>query len=112
LRPSSTNTPANASARWSSARHGDDLSDELDRLAAVRAYPAVLRRDNGPELSRAAMADWARKRVGMHRIPPGQPWRNGYLASFNLDARRLGGLGVLKGRAAHRRRRRPGSTNT
>ncbi len=38
---------------------GDDLIDELDRLAAERGYPAVLRRDNGPELACAAMANWA-----------------------------------------------------
>jgi hypothetical protein len=38
---------------------GEDLIDELDRIAAVRGYPAVLRCDNGPELACAAMADWA-----------------------------------------------------
>jgi hypothetical protein len=36
----------------------DDLIAELDRLAADRGYPAVLRCDNGPELACAAMADW------------------------------------------------------
>ena len=35
----------------------DDLIDELDRLAALRGYPAVLRCDNGPQLACAAMAD-------------------------------------------------------
>ena len=44
---------------------GDDLIDELDRLAAERGYPAVLRCDNGPELACAAMADWAGERVGL-----------------------------------------------
>ena len=52
---------------------GEDLIDELDRLAAQRGYPAVLRCDNGPELACAAMADWAGERVGLHFIPPGQP---------------------------------------
>jgi transposase InsO family protein len=37
---------------------GDDLINELDRVAAVRGYPAVLRCDNGPELARVVMADW------------------------------------------------------
>ena len=32
---------------------------ELDRLATSRGYPAVLRCDNGPELARDAMTDWA-----------------------------------------------------
>ena len=62
---------------------GDDLIDELDRLAQRRGYPAVLRCDNGPELACAAMPDWAGERVGLHFIPPGQPWRNGYIESFN-----------------------------
>lgn len=29
------------------------------------------------------MADWAGERVGLAFIPPGQPWRNGYIESFN-----------------------------
>jgi putative transposase len=61
----------------------DDLIDALDRLAAHRGYPAVLRCDNGPELACVAMADWARDRLGLAFIPPGQPWRNGYIESFN-----------------------------
>jgi putative transposase len=63
------------------------LIDELDRLALARGYPAVLRCDNGPELACAAMADWARQRVGLSFIPPGEPWRNGYIESFNSRVR-------------------------
>jgi putative transposase len=59
------------------------LIGELDRLAAARGYPAVLRCDNGPELACAAMQDWAGQRTGLWFIPPGQPWRNGYIESFN-----------------------------
>jgi transposase InsO family protein len=66
---------------------GEDFIDELDRLAAVRGYPGVLRGDNGPELVCAATADWAGERVGLHFIPPGEPWRNGYLESFNARLR-------------------------
>ena len=62
---------------------GDRLIDELDRLVADRGYPAVVRCDNGPELACAAMADWAGERVGLSFIPPGEPWRNGYIESFN-----------------------------
>jgi putative transposase len=29
------------------------------------------------------MADWAAERVGLAFIPPGEPWRNGYIESFN-----------------------------
>ena len=59
------------------------LIDELDRLALTRGYPAVLRCDNGPELPCDAMADWAGEHVGLSFIPPGEPWRNGSLESFN-----------------------------
>ena len=61
----------------------DRLIDELDRLAQDRGYPAVLHCDNGPELACAAMADWTSERVGLSFIPPGEPWRNGYIESFN-----------------------------
>ncbi len=66
---------------------GDRLIDELDHLAAQRGYPAVLRCDNGPELACEAMADWAGKRVDLAFIPPGEPWRNGYIESFNSRVR-------------------------
>ncbi len=63
------------------------LIDELGRLAAQRGYPAVLRCDNGPELACDTMADWAGERVGLSFIPPGEPWRNGYVESFNSRIR-------------------------
>jgi len=67
---------------------GEHLIAELDRLAAERGtFPAVLRCDNGPELACAAMADWAAGQVGLHFIPPGEPWRNGYVESFNSRIR-------------------------
>jgi transposase InsO family protein len=67
---------------------GDQLIDELDRLAADRGYPAVLRCDNGPELACAAMADWAGERVGLSFIPPGEPWRNGHVCEYQTYLRR------------------------
>jgi transposase InsO family protein len=66
---------------------GDDLVDELERLALQHGYPAVIRCDNGPELACTAMSDWASERVGLAFIPPGQPWRNGYVESFNARLR-------------------------
>ncbi|GIH20901.1 integrase [Rugosimonospora africana] len=65
----------------------DILINELDRIAGQRGYPQVLRSDNGPELACVAMADWAGERVGLAFIPPGQPWRNGYVESFNARLR-------------------------
>jgi transposase InsO family protein len=66
---------------------GENLIAELDWLGAERGYPAVLRCDNGPELACAAMGDWAGDRVGLSFIPPGEPWRNGYVESFNSRVR-------------------------
>jgi IS30 family transposase len=67
---------------------GEDLIVELDRLAADRSsYPTVLQCDNGPELACAAMAECAGEHVGLHFIPPGRPWRNGYVESFNSRVR-------------------------
>jgi putative transposase len=67
---------------------GEHLIAELDRLAAQRGtYPAVLRCDNGPELACSAMAEWAVGNVALHYIAPGEPWRNGYVESFNARIR-------------------------
>jgi putative transposase len=49
---------------------GEDLIDELDRIAGMRGYPAVLCCDNGPEPACQAMPDWAGERVGLSFIPP------------------------------------------
>lgn len=34
-----------------------------------------------------AMAYWAKGQVGLHFIPPGEPWHNGYVESFNSRLR-------------------------
>ncbi len=47
----------------------------------------MLRSDNGPEFISEAMADWAGTRTGLSYIPPGSPWRNGYVESFNSRIR-------------------------
>jgi putative transposase len=59
------------------------LIGELDRIAMERGVPLTLRADNGPELASAAMADWATERIGLAFIPPGSPWKNAYIESFN-----------------------------
>jgi len=47
----------------------------------------VLRCDNGPEFISEAMAGWAGVRTGLSCIPPGSPWCNGYVESFNARLR-------------------------
>ncbi len=66
---------------------GDRLTDELDRLVALRGHPKALRCDNGPEMISQSMGDWAGNQVGLAYIPPGSPWRNGYVESFNSRIR-------------------------
>ncbi len=61
---------------------GVDWAEQLDLLAIERGAPKALRMDNGPELISNALARWASETERIF-IPPGQPWRNGYVESFN-----------------------------
>jgi transposase InsO family protein len=46
--------------------------------------PAFLRSDNGSEFTAEAVQAWlAEKHVGPALIPPGQPWKNGFIESFH-----------------------------
>lgn len=66
---------------------GEALKTHLDDVAAQRGFPHVLRCDNGPELICQSIADWAGEQTGINYIPPGAPWRNGYVESFNSRLR-------------------------
>ncbi len=56
----------------------------LDRLAATRGLPRVLRTDNGLEFCGRAMLTWAHEhRVALRLIEPGKPTQNAYVESFN-----------------------------
>jgi len=66
---------------------GRDVTALIDRIAARRGYPMILRSDNGPEFVCDAVAAWAAGKVGLSFIPPGQPWRNGYVESFHARQR-------------------------
>jgi putative transposase len=65
----------------------DRFIDQLEALVTQRGHPAVLRSDNGPEFISQAMAQWAGTRTGLAYIPPGSPWCNGYVESFNSRLR-------------------------
>lgn len=46
----------------------------LDRIAANRGYPVMLRMDNGPEFISLALAEWAEQHaVKLEFIQPGKP---------------------------------------
>ncbi|MGV9611233.1 IS3 family transposase [Nocardia xishanensis] len=49
--------------------------------------PRVLRMDNGPEMISIALQQFCANKVGMVYIPPGTPWNNGYIESFNRRLR-------------------------
>jgi putative transposase len=57
---------------------------ELDRIAEVRGYPAMMVSDNGTELTSNAILGWQQERgVEWHYIAPGKPMQNGFVESFN-----------------------------
>ncbi|MFP1155839.1 transposase, partial [Mycobacterium sherrisii] len=62
----------------------DRLVDELKKaFAAAGGPPMVLRMDNGPEFISQALQQFCDGRFGMSYIPPGTPWNNGHIESFN-----------------------------
>ncbi|WSF98921.1 IS3 family transposase [Nocardia vinacea] len=64
------------------------LVAELQRVfTATGGPPKVLRMDNGPEMISAALQQFCVDRVGIVYIPPGTPWNNGYIESFNRRLR-------------------------
>ena len=63
------------------------LTAHLEEIVAARSALGVLHSDNGPEFISDAMAGWAGTRTGLSYIPPGSPWNNGYVESFNSRLR-------------------------
>jgi len=56
----------------------------LDRVAASRGYPVMLRMDNGPKFISLALAEWAEKHaVKLEFIQPGKPTQNAFIERFN-----------------------------
>ncbi len=60
----------------------------LERLVVARGGPALIRCDNGPELTAHALRDWCRLAgAGTAFIDPGSPWQNPYVESFHARVR-------------------------
>ena len=60
----------------------------LDRIAANRGYPVMLRMDNGPEFISLALAEWAEQpAVKLEFIQPGKPTQNTFIERFNRTYR-------------------------
>ena len=66
---------------------GEDLVGILERLSITHGFPVFLRIDNGPELTCRALAKRAAGVVDLAFIPPGEPWKNGYVESFHSRQR-------------------------
>jgi putative transposase len=62
-----------------------ELEEVFDRAGGP---PMVVRMDNGPELISQALQRFCDGKVGLSYIPPGAPWDNGYIESFNNRLRK------------------------
>jgi len=61
-----------------------DVMAFLSAILKNRSAPAFLRSDNGSEFTAQAVQTWLEQNnVGPVFIPPGQPWKNGYIESFH-----------------------------
>jgi putative transposase len=62
----------------------EDVIAFLAGILQQRNAPVFLRSDNGSEFTAEAVQIWlAQKKVGPAFIPPGQPWKNGFIESFH-----------------------------
>ena len=66
---------------------GQDLVAALKLVIAERGLPVLIRCDNGPELISNALREFCEDQIGIRYIPPGEPWRNGFIESFNNRVR-------------------------
>lgn len=65
------------------------LTEELGKAFALwGGPPQVLRMDNGPEFISSVLQQFCRDRIGISYIPPGTPWNNGHIESFNNRLRK------------------------
>jgi putative transposase len=65
------------------------LVAELKKVfVAAGGPPKVLRMDNGPEFISQALQQFCDRTVRMSYIPPGTPWNNGHIESFNNRLRK------------------------
>lgn len=60
----------------------------LDRIAANRGYPVMLRMDNGPEFISLVLVEWAEQHaVKLEFIQPDKPTQNAFIERFNRTYR-------------------------
>lgn len=78
-----------AAFRVDSAIGAKKVVELLDAAAIGRGGRArAIGMDNGPEFIAKELAQWAQEEETVQAfIPPGQPWRNGFVESFHNRAR-------------------------
>ena len=65
------------------------LTEKLEKAFALwGGPPLVLRMDNGPEFISHVLQQFCGDRIGISYIPPGTPWNNGHIESFNNRLRK------------------------
>jgi len=65
-----------------------DVIDTIEELFKQYPAPTHLRMDNGPEFIAHALQEWcAGSGSGAEYIPPGSPWENLFVESFNSRLR-------------------------
>lgn len=70
--------------RVSTSILAQDVIAVLTAIIKNRGAPAFLRSDNGSEFTAEAVQTWLEQNaVGPAFIPPGQPWKNGFIESFH-----------------------------
>ena len=63
---------------------GQDVTAFLAAVLENRSAPVFLRSDNGTEFTSQTVQAWLEQnKVGPAFIPPGQPWKNGFIESFH-----------------------------
>ncbi|MDF3319739.1 IS3 family transposase [Rhodococcus sp. C3V] len=66
----------------------EDLVAALEKAFALWGGPPQIPRcDNGPEFISESLRAFCADQVGIGYVPPGQPWKNGYIESFNNRVR-------------------------
>ena len=61
-----------------------DVIDTIEELLKLYPAPTHLRMDNGPEFIAHALQEWCTGNgSGTAYIPPGSPWENPFVESFN-----------------------------
>jgi putative transposase len=61
-----------------------DVITAIEELLGPYRAPAHLRMDNGPEFIAHALQEWCTGNgSGTEYIPPGSPWENPFVESFN-----------------------------